>query len=156
MLGLGGGIIISPLLLDMGIDAYLVASTVQIAIGQRLVRRICEHCKEKYSLTHAEHESLKESLPLHLQSSSKELTTVFYRGKGCQSCDSSGYSGRVGINEVLEVGTEVREAILRKATAGVIKEIAVTEGMTTMFEDGLRKAVEGTTTIAEVLRTINQ
>ncbi len=145
-----------PRLLDMGIDAYLVASTVNIAIGQRLVRRICEHCKEEHRLNEAEQTSLRESLPTRLNLPGQELPDLFYRGRGCKKCDNSGYIGRIGINEVLEVGTEVRDAILRKASALTIKHIAVANGMTTMFEDGFNKAVEGKTTIAEVLRTINE
>jgi type II secretory ATPase GspE/PulE/Tfp pilus assembly ATPase PilB-like protein len=145
-----------PRLLDMGIDAYLVASTVNIAIGQRLVRRICPSCKEQYTLTTAEHDSLLESLPARIRLSEHGLSNVFYKGRGCEQCDNTGYLGRVGINEVLVVGPEVRDAILRKASASTIKEIAIEHGMTTMFEDGLRKAVAGTTTIAEVLRTVNE
>lgn len=145
-----------PRLLDMGVDAYLVASTVNIAIGQRLVRRICPSCKEQYTLTQAEHNSLLGSLPARIRLSEHGLSKEFYRGKGCSSCDNTGYVGRVGINEVLVVGSQVRDAILRKAAASTIKEIAIEQGMTTMFEDGLRKAVLGVTTIAEVLRTINE
>jgi type II secretory ATPase GspE/PulE/Tfp pilus assembly ATPase PilB-like protein len=140
-----------PRLLDMGVDAYLVASTVNVAIGQRLVRKICEKCKKKSVLTEAEQESLGRSLPEELKNNK-----VFYRGEGCEACGNTGYTGRVGINEVLMVDGEVREAILRKASAAAIKEIAVKAGMTTMFEDGIRKAALGLTTISEVLRTINE
>jgi type II secretory ATPase GspE/PulE/Tfp pilus assembly ATPase PilB-like protein len=145
-----------PRLLDMGIDAYLVASTVNIAIGQRLVRRICAFCKEQYTLTKAEHDSLLESLPSRIRLREEGLSNVFYRGRGCSSCDNTGYSGRVSINEVLVVGPEIRDGILRKVSASTIKEIAIEQGMTTMFEDGLLKATLGVTTIAEVLRTINE
>lgn len=140
-----------PRLLDMGIDPYLVASTVNVAIGQRLVRRICGVCKEACPLTAAEKESLSESLPTPLSE-----TAVFYRGKGCSECDESGYKGRVGINEVLVVDNEVRDAILKKASAAVIRQIGIKNGMTTMFEDGLKKAAAGQTTIAELLRAINE
>lgn len=109
-----------PRLLDMGIDAYLVASTVAVAIGQRLVRRLCTVC----------------------------------RGSGCEACQESGFKGRVGINEVLVVDTEIQEAILRKESAAVIKKIAVQNGMTTMFEDGTQKVQAGLTTPEEVLRTV--
>lgn len=145
-----------PRLLDMGIDAYLVASTVNIAIGQRLVRRICEHCKEVHLLSAAEQASLRESLPTRLNLPGQELPDTFYKGRGCDRCDTTGYSGRIGINEVLVVGTEVRDAILRKASAVTIKQIAVANGMTTMFEDGFNKAVDGKTTISEILRTISE
>ena len=140
-----------PRLLDMGIDAYLVASTVNIAVGQRLVRRICKACKEKTRLTPAEKESLKSYFAKH----EKEDMT-FYQGKGCATCGETGYHGRVGVNEVLVVDDEIRDAILRKSSAAVIRDIAVKNGMTTMFEDGLSKALHGETTVAELLRTINE
>lgn len=145
-----------PRLLDMGIDAYLVASTVNVAIGQRLVRRICEHCKERHILTDAEQQSLRDSLPTRLRLPGQELPDTFFEGRGCEKCDNTGYAGRIGINEVLEVGPEVRDAILRKASAITLRDIAVANGMTTMFEDGFNKAVEGKTTIAELLRTISE
>lgn len=140
-----------PRLLDMGIDAYLVASTVNLAIGQRLVRRICSTCKEEVSLSQSEREALLHILPKRMQD-----THTFYRGKGCEACRESGFKGRIGINEVLEIDGEVREAILTKESASTIKEIAIKNGMTTMFEDGFEKALAGQTTISEVLRTINE
>jgi type IV pilus assembly protein PilB len=146
-----------PRLLDMGIDPYLVASTVNVAVGQRLVRKICEYCREEAPLTSAEVESLAMTLP-----DGSSLPTVeqkhptYYRGAGCKYCEGVGYKGRVGINEVLVVDQEVRDAILRKASASVIKDLAIKNGMTTMFEDGLAKAKAGLTTISEILRTINE
>jgi type II secretory ATPase GspE/PulE/Tfp pilus assembly ATPase PilB-like protein len=111
-----------PRLLDMGVDSYLVASTVHLAIGQRLVRKLCIACI----------------------------------GKGCDACQESGFRGRIGINEVLVVDDEVREAILRKESAVVIKKIAIKNGMTTMLEDGMHKVAAGLTTKEEVLRVINE
>lgn len=140
-----------PRLLDMGIDAYLVASTVHLAIGQRLVRRICAKCKEETELSHSERGALMEILPKRMHDDH-----TFYRGKGCDACRESGFSGRVGVNEVLVIDGAVRDAILKKESAAVIKEIAIKHGMTTMFEDGFEKAREGFTTISEVLRTINE
>ena len=139
-----------PRLLDMGIDAYLVASTVNIAIGQRLIRRICDECKVEHPLSKGEIESLKEILPERAKQKS-----VFYEGKGCEACSNSGYKGRIGVNEVLVVGQEVREAILYKASATVIRDIAMKNGMSPMFEQGFNKALKGETTIAEVLRNLN-
>jgi type II secretory ATPase GspE/PulE/Tfp pilus assembly ATPase PilB-like protein len=144
-----------PRLLDMGIDAYLVASTVNVAIGQRLVRRICPHCKAPHTLTEAERESLRESLPTRLRLPGQELPDTFYQGTGCEHCEGTGYTGRMGVNEVLVVGPEVRDAILRKASATVLKDIAIANGMTTMFEDGFNKAVDGKTSIAEIIRTFS-
>ncbi|OGI94827.1 hypothetical protein A3A03_01455 [Candidatus Nomurabacteria bacterium RIFCSPLOWO2_01_FULL_40_18] len=123
-----------PRLLDMGIEEYLVASTVSIAIGQRLVRKICQHCKEKTIVN-------------------KKLT---YKGKGCEECNGSGYRDRICINEVLVADNKIREAILRRASASEIKKIAIKNGMTTMFEDGLQKVKAGLTTLEEVLRVIHE
>jgi len=145
-----------PRLLDMGIDAYLVASTVNIAIGQRLVRRLCPDCKKKVTLSDIERTALTDSLPPRLQKAHKSTGNIFYENVGCASCDNTGFSGRVGLYEVLTVTPAVRDAILKKSSATVIRDIAIEEGMTTMFEDGLGKALAGETTIREVLRTINE
>jgi type II secretory ATPase GspE/PulE/Tfp pilus assembly ATPase PilB-like protein len=143
-----------PRLLDMGIDAYLVASTVNVAIGQRLVRKICDHCKESYELTEAEIGNLNRSLPERLKNT--PIASTFYRGKGCTKCEQTGFSGRIGIYEVLVVSPAIREAILKRAPSDTIKHIAINEGMVTMFVDGLKKAEQGQTTLGEVLRTINE
>ena len=116
-----------PRLLDMGIDAYLVSSTVTIAIGQRLVRKICTACKEKSD-------------------------PGIYKGRGCVACNGSGYKGRLCINEVLVADAQIREAILRKASAAELRAIAIKNGMTSMREDGFIKAKNGETTVEEVLR----
>ena len=143
-----------PRLLDMGIDPYLVASTVNVAIGQRLVRRMCRACKEEWPLTELERASLRESLPESLHVSIK--VAPFWRGAGCAECDGTGFRGRVGLNEVLVVDGAIRDAILKKESAATIKEIAVAAGMTTMLEDGFGKALAGETAISEVLRTVNE
>lgn len=145
-----------PRMLDMGIDAYLVASTVSVAIGQRLVRKVCSACRERHALTDAEHHNLLRLLPEKLKNQYPKTTHTFFRGKGCPSCNNTGFSGRVGIYEVLVVSQKIRDAILRRSPATIIKDIAITEGMTTMFEDGLKKAEEGKTTLAEILRTISE
>lgn len=145
-----------PRLLDMGIDAYLVASTINIAIGQRLVRKICPHCTEAHALTEAERHNLLRILPDRLKQNLKNIPNTFYKGKGCEACDRTGFSGRIGIYEVLVTSPRVREAILERKSSVVLKNIAIEEGMTTMFEDGLRKAVAGKTTLAEILRTISE
>ncbi|MGB3922127.1 MAG: GspE/PulE family protein [Minisyncoccia bacterium] len=141
-----------PRLLDMGIESYLVASTVNIIIGQRLVRKICEHCKEEVAITLAMREGLKNAELLNLL----EAGSVLYRGRGCKKCNESGYTGRICINEVLVADDEIREAILRKASASELKKIAVKNGMTTMLEDGLQHAQKGETTLEEVLRVIHE
>jgi type IV pilus assembly protein PilB len=123
-----------PRLLDMGIKEYLVASTISIAIGQRLVRKICKDCKEKIKVN----------------------GEFVYKGRGCKQCNGSGYRGRICINEVLVADNEIREAILQRASASGIKAIAIKNGMTTMLEDGFQKVTRGLTTIEEVLRVIHE
>lgn len=138
-----------PRLLDMGVDAYLVASTVSVAIGQRLLRTLCQHCKRPVSLTEAE--------LAFLQRQTLELTHTeekFFVGTGCEKCGNTGYSGRTGIYEVLVVNREVHDAILARASAPDIRTLAVRSGMTTLFQDGFAKARMGHTSIAEVLRTV--
>ncbi len=136
-----------PRLLDLKVEPYLIASTVNVAIGQRLVRKICDKCKAEYEPTKAELKSIA-----HLMPEDMENTRKFYRGKGCDACNGTGYSGRVGIHEVMEIEKEIREAILAKKSSTVLNEIARKNGMQTMVEDGLEKAAQGVTTIEEVLR----
>lgn len=141
-----------PRLLDMGIEEYLVASTVSLAIGQRLVRKICKHCKQKIIINDAIREALMETPYSALLSGSDFV----YTGTGCTQCGKTGYRGRISINEVLVADTEIREAILRKASADEIKKIAIKNGMVTMLEDGFAKVKDGLTTIEEVLRVIHE
>jgi len=141
-----------PRLLDMKIEPYLIASTVNVAIGQRLVRKICESCKTERKITDAEKKSLAETLKIQQANGYKNL---FY-GKGCDECNESGYKGRVVIAEVIYVDNDIRDAILRKASASEIKNIAIKNGMTTMTDEGLRKAKLGETTIEEILRVVHE
>src|SRR3989338_377014 len=141
-----------PRLLDMKIEPFLVASTVNVAIGQRLLRRICKTCRKERAMTSAEKDSLTESLPESLSASINSM----WHGTGCDECNKTGYKGRVGINEVMLVDQEIREAILLKSSAKEIKRIAVKNGMTTMLEEGIEKAKQGVTTIEEVLRVIHE
>lgn len=137
-----------PRLLDMKVEPYLIASTVNLAIGQRLVRRICKHCKETYEITEAEAKSLTEIIPADLIAKHR----TFYRGKGCEECTGTGYDGRIGIHEVLELDSTLREAILRKASVAELRDLAIARGMTPMVVDGFGKAAKGETTIEEILR----
>ena len=141
-----------PRLLDMGIEPFLVASTINIAIGQRLVRMICPHCKTKKKLTDAEFDHLKDILPPEVIDSHRD----FYYGKGCSECGDSGYFDRMGLYEVLEINDFIREAIMRRADAGEVKKIAIKNGMVPLLEDGFQKALKGFTTIEEILRVVNE
>ncbi len=147
-----------PRLLDMKIEPFLIASTVNVVVGQRLVRRICQDCKTKKTLSAPELQSLKEVIEQQGLDKYKDISksTPFYYGKGCDICNGSGYYGRIGIHEVLDVDDDVRKALVRKADASEIKALALSKGMTTMIEDGFGKALEGITTIEEVLRVIHE
>jgi len=137
-----------PRLLDMKVEPYLIASTVNLAIGQRLVRKICENCKEEKKMTEAEVQSLSGIIPEKFLGEEK----VTYHGVGCDECDGTGYLGRIGIHEVMEVDSAIRDAILRKGSANDIRELAQKQGMVPIVLDGFYKAREGLTTIEEVLR----
>src|SRR3989344_145088 len=140
-----------PRLIDMGVLPFLVASTVNVAMGQRLVRQICPDCKTKRSLTKDEIKSLKEVVP-YVETGDD----TFYTGKGCNTCNCSGYSGRIGIREVLEVNNDIQKLVMARADARDIKEAAIHAGMVTMLEDGFSKAKQGLTTLEEVLRIIHE
>lgn len=140
-----------PRLIDMSIEPFLVASTVNVIIAQRLVRKICEMCKISYTIPVTE---LVKNLPEDIVKKyfeDKEGITV-YKGRGCKACHSTGYIGRVGLFEVLEVSKEIRKLITQKSDSDVITSKAIEEGMTTMLEDGLTKVTKGMTTIEEALR----
>lgn len=154
-----------PRLLDMDIPPFLVAFTANIIVAQRLVRTICEHCKKEYKLEKTELTELSKSTDIKkikdlfakenvkLDSGEKNLQTLkFYRGQGCRRCGNTGYKGRVGIYEVLEIDEDMAKKINERATADIIKQFARERGMTTMMEDGFIKAKQGTTTIEEILR----
>jgi type II secretory ATPase GspE/PulE/Tfp pilus assembly ATPase PilB-like protein len=139
-----------PRLLDMGVPSFLVASTVNVAIGQRLVRMLCQKCRVERKLSADELKSLKEILP----SVTKEMK--FYAAQGCPECNSSGYEGRLGVHEVIDVNDEVRELIMNRANAREIKDAAIRGGMTTMVEDAISKATQGLTSIEEILRVVHE
>ncbi|OGY98068.1 MAG: hypothetical protein A3A43_03100 [Candidatus Liptonbacteria bacterium RIFCSPLOWO2_01_FULL_56_20] len=141
-----------PRLTDMGVPPFLVASTVNIAMAQRLVRTICEGCKTERVLAKEELKSLGEIIP-DVETTSK---TVFYIGQGCAACNQTGYQGRIGVREVLDVNDEIRQLIMNRANAAQIKDTAIKNGMITMIHDGLQKALKGITTIEEVLRIIHE
>lgn len=143
-----------PRLIDMKVEPFLIASTVNIAIGQRLLRRICAQCKASKQLSSAEIQKLTTIVPAKILEELK-VRGVSY-GKGCSECNDSGYKGRIGIHEVLEVSDTIRDAIIQRFSAAQIEEIAIKEGMTTMFEDGMRKVAAGITTVEEVLRVMHE
>ena len=140
-----------PRLSDMGVESFLVASTVRVIVAQRLLRKICDSCKESFNLPR---EELLKHFPAETIKkyfgTTKELR--FYRGKGCQICHNSGYLGRLGVYEVLEVSKEIRQLITDKQDSDKIEAQALKEGMSSMLDDGLTKVQKGLTTIDEVIR----
>ncbi|MBN1787920.1 MAG: Flp pilus assembly complex ATPase component TadA, partial [Sedimentisphaerales bacterium] len=130
-------------LLDLGVEPYLVSSSLIAILAQRLVRRICPECKERYEP--AEHELKDLGI-------TDKADGEFYVGAGCSKCYNTGYKGRTGIYELMMIDEEVREMIHNRQTAGVIKQREIEKGLKTLRMDGARKVLAGATTIAEVLR----
>jgi type IV pilus assembly protein PilB len=158
-----------PRLLDMDVEPFLVASTVNTVIGQRLIRRVCDKCRESYQSTEAETQSIHTTLGHVLPKTKEDIPKVkevigyetlpladqnaytLYKGKGCKDC-KEGYKGRIGIYEVFTMSDEMERLLAEKATTTQIQTLAQKEGMTTMKEDGYLKALNGVTTLEEVAR----
>jgi len=149
-----------PRLVDMGVAPFLVSATINAAIAQRLVRKICRGCIESYKIppdmAKAVQDQLEESY-LQKERIPVKVPTLLYRGKGCKACGFSGYLGRVGIFEFFNASEKVRELISSpNFTLDALKRLVENEGMVTMFADGVRKAALGVTTIEEVFRVIRE
>ncbi|MEI7690228.1 MAG: ATPase, T2SS/T4P/T4SS family [bacterium] len=183
-----------PRLLDMNIEPFLISSTVNAVIGQRLVRKICPHCSESYSPDPEVTEEISRDFNLRREtfaskdkslfkiertkdtdmeiklrdkifdikaerqnkSAKKPIHLTFHQGKGCNKCDNSGYLGRVGIYEVIDVDDDVGKLIISHASTTEIQDLAVSKGMISMQQDGFLKALEGITTFEEVLRVTRE
>ncbi|NOJ95525.1 type II secretion system protein GspE [Corallococcus sp. CA049B] len=135
-------------LVDMGVQPFLVASSLTGILAQRLVRRVCPDCRQAYTPTDAELKELGFTLASF---KAKFNTDRIYRATGCPSCNRNGYRGRSGIYEFLFVDDDVRQLVLKNVDASTIKKSALAKGMTTLLDDGVRKIALGETTIAEVL-----
>lgn len=138
---------------DMGVQNFFLEATLKLIIGQRLVRRICLNCIESYKVSEQMKRLIKAQLAL-AGVSSADVPNTLYRGRGCKECDFTGYFGRIGIFEVLNVSKQIRKLIIKNASTEEIREQAIKEGMKPMFVDGLREAESGITTIEEILRVI--
>jgi general secretion pathway protein E len=137
-------------MLDMGIENYLLNSTVNAVLAQRLVRRLCEECREPYDV------SPELAAGLDLAAAGIEERALLYRPKGCPACNGGGYRGRTMILELMVLNDEIRSLVLRQAEARQIQAEAIRGGMQTMYLHGLRKALAGITTIEEVLRVTRE
>jgi type IV pilus assembly protein PilB len=143
-----------PRLVDMKVEPFLVASTVNVIIAQRLVRKICDSCRVSEVITF---DQLAKNLPKeiilkHYNPVGKDKEIRVYKGRGCKVCHMTGYHGRIGVYEVLEVSKSIRELVAKRSDSDTIFQAAIAEGMTTMLDDGLQKIAKGSTTIEEVLR----
>jgi type II secretory ATPase GspE/PulE/Tfp pilus assembly ATPase PilB-like protein len=158
-----------PRMLDMGIEPFLIASTINTVIGQRLVRKLCEKCKQPYDSNEAETKSIMTTLGEVLPKNKSELDKVkkdigyevvplgdaesfqLYKAVGCKEC-SKGYKGRIGIYEVFTMSDEMEKLLLQRATTSDVQKQAAKDGMLTMKQDGYFKALNALTTLEEVAR----
>lgn len=158
-----------PRLLDMGVEPFLVSSTVNMIIAQRLVRKLCKNCITSYSLNKKEVEQLEKNNGINISELLKILAKVegakaeeeisemlFFKGKGCTKCGGQGYKGRIGIYEVLEMSDDIKIMVSTHATSDEILSKAREHGMLKMLEDGFLKAKKGITSIEEVLRVTKE
>jgi type II secretory ATPase GspE/PulE/Tfp pilus assembly ATPase PilB-like protein len=132
---------------DMGIEPFLISSSILMTCAQRLVRRICPNCKEEF---------VPEPEMLERLGQGEKKETVFYHGTGCDRCKGRGYSGRAALIEALPVSEAIRRLIIKRASAAVLKNQAMTEGMKTLRAVGIEKALEGLTTLEEILRVTGE
>jgi len=132
-------------MIDMGIEAFNVASAVNLVVAQRLVRRICKDCKGPHTYADEQLSSLGTDLE-------KLRAIPFMKGTGCDTCSGTGYKGRAGLYEVMALSPELRRMILRGASVSEMQEQAVVEGMLTLRMDGIKKIERGVTTLEEVVK----
>ena len=171
-----------PRLLDMGIEPFLIASTVKAVVGQRLVRRLCMNCRQQYAPEQTEIDEIVKLFNLHkgqafdyihslelqaieqkvgddtpLGTSESTIVSLWRANpEGCDECSHTGYKGRIGIYEVLGITRSIQKFITSNATSEQIQDQAITDGMITMQADGLVKTLRGNTTLEEVLRATKE
>ena len=133
-------------LIDLGVEPYLISSTLVGIVAQRMVRRICSHCRAPSQPSVEEQIAYEEEM--------KEQSTTFYSGAGCNLCANTGYRGRTGLFELLVMSEKIRRMLLSNTSAGDIKAEALKEGMVTMKRDGMLKVKEGITSVSEVLHNV--
>ena len=136
-------------LLNMDIDHFLISTAVKLIISQRLVRKVCNYCREEYAVPKKYHDLLRKEIDINPEE------VFFYRAKGCDKCNHTGYSGRIGLFEVLEMTPAIEELIVQGASNQEIEKKAVEEGMILLKKDALFKAITGDITIEEALKTMS-
>jgi type IV pilus assembly protein PilB len=130
-------------LINIGIEPYLISASLNGVVAQRLVRRVCEHCKEPLAPTDEVKKALEKA---------KMEVDIFYRGKGCEHCRNTGYSGRCGIYEMIVLDDAIRDLVAARTSVIELRRYCLDHGMVSIREDGLRKLRQGVTTVEEVLR----
>ncbi|MBT4511987.1 MAG: type II/IV secretion system protein [Chloroflexi bacterium] len=133
-------------LLDLGVEKFLVSSSLVGIVAQRMIRRVCTHCKRPMIASDEER--------LIYETELRERRREFYYGQGCASCANTGYKGRTGVHEILVMSEELRRMLLNGATPGEIKDVAIEEGMISMWRNGMLKVKQGITTPYELMRTV--
>jgi type IV pilus assembly protein PilB len=151
----------------MGIEKFLLASTVNVVLAQRLVRKICSNCKEEHEIPDEVVEDIKNVVSsieknkvimlkdpevVKLVKKTHEGKLKLFKGKGCDKCGNTGYKGRLGIFEVLEMSDRIGQLVLESASSGQIEAVAAEEGMLSLMQDGYLRVIEGVTTLSEVMR----
>ena len=136
-------------LLDMGVEPFLITSTLNAVLAQRLVRRLCQHCRQPYAPTVDTLRALSADL-------AERAIPQLYHPQGCDACDGTGFHGRLAVTELLVMNDEIARLVLARAEAREIQRAAVAQSMRMMFADGLAKAQAGLTTIEEVLRATRE
>ena len=145
-----------PRLLDLGAESFLLASTMNAVLGQRIVRKVCNSCRVDYIPPVQLVEEMKVVLGKYYPAGKEGQPVKFYKGKGCAECGESGYLGRVGIFETLPISEKISSLVLQRADSGTIEKEAIEEGMITMKQDGYLKVLQGVTSVEEVLRVAQE
>lgn len=161
---------ILPRLLDMEIEPFLIASTVSTAMAQRLVRKICPKCRQPYKASPALIDAIDKTVGNLLPKNEREMKEIgyenipmsgsksfnLYKAKGCGECNDTGYAGRIGVYEAFKISSEIERLVVKHATTSEVQDQAIKEGMITMRQDGFLKALEGSTTIEEVIAKVSE
>jgi type IV pilus assembly protein PilB len=148
-----------PRLIDMGVEPFLVSSSLRAVVAQRLVRRICTHCKEEVKMTEAAKESIEKVLANVPDDQKRDILSKgmkIFKGKGCPECGGGGMKGRIGIYEAFNVGDDVAAILTDKVDEDDLRKVAKAQGMITMKQDGFLKVLQGLTTIEEVERVTEE
>ena len=149
-----------PRLIDMGVKPYFMTPAINCVIGQRLIRKVCQECKEEHVLTDEEKEKVEKILAVISPKSEEDVPTtlpkIYKAGKGCEKCNGLGYKGRLGIYEIFSMTDTIKELVAKNEPAFKILQATIEEGMLTMLQDGVLKVLEGKTSLEEVYRVIGK